>query len=79
MEFIKYSVENGQLNGLHHRFIQPPQVAYFVSTVDSFGNVNVTPVTMGTCIGHNFFRSLFQISMWELMNGIKIKMFGKTA
>ena len=55
MEFIKYSVENGQLNGLHHRFIQPPQIAYFVSTVDKLGNVNVTPVTMGTCIGHNFF------------------------
>lgn len=55
MEFIKYSVENGNLNGLHHRFIQPPQVAYFVLTVDKLGNVNVTPVTMGTCIGHNFF------------------------
>lgn len=55
MEFVKYSVENGSLNGLHHRFIQPPQVAYFVTTCDSKGNMNTTPVTMGTCIAHNFF------------------------
>ena len=53
-DIIKYTVENGELNGLHHRFIQPPQVIYFVTTVDKMGNTNVTPVTMGTCIGHNF-------------------------
>ena len=54
-EFIHYTCENGSLGGLHHRFIQPPQAAYFVTTCDRFGNMNTTPVTMGTCIAHNFF------------------------
>lgn len=43
------------MNGLHHRFIQPPQVAYLVTTCDRYGNMNTTPVTMGTGIGHRFF------------------------
>ena len=55
MDFCRYSLENGDLNGLHHRFIQPPQIAYFVTTCDAKGNMNTTPVTMGTCIAHNFF------------------------
>ncbi len=55
MEFVHYSCEDGNLNGLHHRFIQPPQIAYFVTTCDRYGNMNTTPVTMGTCIAHNFF------------------------
>ncbi len=55
MDIIRYSCENGELNGLHHRFIQPPQIAYFVTTCDRFGNMNTTPVTMGSQIGHNFF------------------------
>lgn len=33
------------------RWVQPPQVAYFVTTVDRYGNMNATPVTMGTCMG----------------------------
>lgn len=55
MEFVKYSLEDGNLNGCHNRFIQSPQVAYFVTTCDKYGNMNTTPITMGTCIGHNFF------------------------
>ena len=55
MDFVRYSLENGNLNGLHHRFIQPPQIAYFVTTCDAASNMNTTPVTMGTCIAHNFF------------------------
>lgn len=55
MEIVRYTCEGGSLGGLHHRFIQPPQVAYFVTTCDSRGNMNTTPVTMGTCIAHNFF------------------------
>ena len=55
MELVRYTLENGWLNGLHHRFIQPPQIGYFVTTCDKQGNLNTTPVTMGTCIGHNFF------------------------
>ncbi len=55
MEFVKYVMKDGKLSGLHHRFIQPPQIAYLVTTVDSKGNTNVTPVTMGSQIGHNFF------------------------
>lgn len=55
MEFVRYDCTDGQLNGLHHRFIQPPQIAYLVTTCDRYGNMNTTPVTMGTCIAHNFF------------------------
>jgi len=35
----------------NYRWIQPPQIAYFVTTIDNAGNLNVTPVTLGTCIG----------------------------
>lgn len=39
--------------GFNYRWIQPPQVVYLVSTIDLFGNNNVTPVTLGTCVGVN--------------------------
>ncbi len=39
--------------GFNYRWIQPPQVVYLVSTIDSFGNNNATPVTLGTCVGVN--------------------------
>ena len=55
MELVRYTCEGGSLGGLHHRFIQPPQIAYFVTTCDRYGNMNTTPVTMGSCIAHNFF------------------------
>jgi flavin reductase (DIM6/NTAB) family NADH-FMN oxidoreductase RutF len=35
---------------LWYRFVQPPQVAYFVNTIDKNGNVNTTPTTLGTCV-----------------------------
>lgn len=37
-------------SGMNYRWIQPPQIAYFVTTVDAQGNVNSTPVTLGTCV-----------------------------
>jgi len=37
-------------SGLNSRFVQPHQIAYFVTTVDAAGNVNTTPVTLGTCV-----------------------------
>ncbi len=40
----------------NYRFIQPPQIAYFVTTIDKFGNVNATPVTLGTCNSANMPR-----------------------
>ncbi len=55
MEFLHYDVHDHTLGGAHHRFIQPPQVAYFVSTIDENGNTNVAPITMGTCIANRFF------------------------
>jgi flavin reductase (DIM6/NTAB) family NADH-FMN oxidoreductase RutF len=36
--------------GFNYRWIQPPQIAYFVSSMDKYGNTNVTPVTMGTAM-----------------------------
>ena len=41
---------------INYRWIQPPQAAYFVTTEDSLGNENVTPVTLGTCVGANLPR-----------------------
>lgn len=38
-------------NGTNVRWVQPPQVTYFVTTSDRLGNLNTTPVTMGTCVG----------------------------
>lgn len=35
---------------INYRWLQPPQIAYFVTTVDNLGNVNVTPVTLGTLV-----------------------------
>lgn len=34
----------------YHRWIQPPQIAYFVTSMDKEGNINSAPVTMGTTI-----------------------------
>jgi flavin reductase (DIM6/NTAB) family NADH-FMN oxidoreductase RutF len=35
---------------MNYRWVQPPQIAYFVTTVDRKGNVNSTPATLGTCV-----------------------------
>lgn len=48
MDFTFYDLEGEKHSDINHRFVQPPQVSYFVTTQDRFGNVNVTPVTMGT-------------------------------
>jgi flavin reductase (DIM6/NTAB) family NADH-FMN oxidoreductase RutF len=37
-------------SGMNYRWVQPPQIAYFVTTVDRLGNVNTTPATLGTCV-----------------------------
>jgi len=39
--------------GMNYRWVQPPQIVYLVSTVDQNGNVNVTPISLGTCVGVN--------------------------
>lgn len=39
--------------GFNYRWVQPPQIAYLVSTIDENGNNNTTPVTLGTCVGVN--------------------------
>ncbi|XMB73039.1 flavin reductase [Mycoplasmatota bacterium WC30] len=41
----------------NYRYIQPPQIAYFVTTMDEFGNLNSTPVTLGTCNSANLPRA----------------------
>lgn len=35
---------------MNYRWLQPPQITYFVSTIDKYGNTNVTPVTLGTLV-----------------------------
>ena len=69
MEFVRYQLKGDDLNGACNRWIQPPQAAYFVTTVDRNGNTNVTPVTMGTCIGNQFFSftlSNLRVKEWDL-------------
>lgn len=44
---------------MNYRWFQPPQIAYFVSTIDAYGNTNVTPVTMGTTVGGFYFAFTF--------------------
>lgn len=36
---------------INYRWLQPPQIAYLVTTCDIRGNVNSTPVTLGTLVG----------------------------
>jgi flavin reductase (DIM6/NTAB) family NADH-FMN oxidoreductase RutF len=50
MDFDRYDLEAGKHPDWNIRWIQPPQAAYLVSTVDSAGNANLTPVTMGTAM-----------------------------
>lgn len=56
MDFKYYDVDELDIN-MNYRWVQPPQIAYFVTTIDEFGNPNVTPVTLGTCIGANLPRN----------------------
>lgn len=41
-------LETYETTGFSHRWIQPPVACYFVTTMDKKGNVNCTPVSMGT-------------------------------
>ncbi|MCL2360805.1 MAG: hypothetical protein FWC73_03195 [Defluviitaleaceae bacterium] len=69
MKHIRYKLKGNDFNGAHHRWVQPPQVSYFVTTIDKHGNTNVTPTTMGTCIGQNYFSFTFSnrnIKDWDL-------------
>jgi flavin reductase (DIM6/NTAB) family NADH-FMN oxidoreductase RutF len=50
MDFKYYDLESSQSVRIE-RWIQPPQISYFVTTIDMNKNVNSTPVTMGTCVG----------------------------
>ena len=42
---------------MNYRFIQPPQIAYLITTVDGRGNANTTPATLGTCVGASLPRN----------------------
>ncbi|NOZ62388.1 MAG: flavin reductase family protein [Calditrichaeota bacterium] len=52
MTQIYFDLEKSD-RGFNYRFVQPPQITYLISTIDEFGNGNVTPVTLGTCVGVN--------------------------
>lgn len=49
-----FDVKNDENCLFNYRYIQPPQIAYFVTTKDEYGNVNSTPVTLGTCNAATF-------------------------
>ena len=51
-----FDILNNNKVEFNYRFIQPPQISYFVTTLDEFGNVNATPVTLGTCNSANLPR-----------------------
>ncbi len=50
---IFFDIENDINLMMNYRYVQPPQIAYFVTTMDEFGNVNSTPATLGTCNSAN--------------------------
>jgi flavin reductase (DIM6/NTAB) family NADH-FMN oxidoreductase RutF len=50
MDFDRFDLEASKHPEWNIRWIQPPQAAYLVSTVDKAGNANLTPVTMGTAM-----------------------------
>lgn len=45
-----YDLESPNEMSVNYRWLQPPQISYFVSTTDEFGNANLTPVTLGTLV-----------------------------
>ena len=45
-EYFDLTAVNGDT--MNYRWLQPPQIAYFISTLDEYGNPNLTPVTLGT-------------------------------
>ena len=50
MDFQRFDLEISAHRDWNHRWVQPPQIAYLVSTEDQAGNANLTPVTMGTAM-----------------------------
>lgn len=50
MDFERFDLEIDRHPDWNHRWLQPPQIAYLVSTLDRRGNANLTPVTMGTAM-----------------------------
>ena len=58
MAVVYYDVEDPDTT-MNYRWVQPPQIVYFVTTTDTRGNINVTPVTMGTVVGGMYFAFSF--------------------
>jgi flavin reductase (DIM6/NTAB) family NADH-FMN oxidoreductase RutF len=50
MDFQHFDLEMSAHRDWNQRWVQPPQIAYLVSTEDKAGNANLTPVTMGTAM-----------------------------
>jgi flavin reductase (DIM6/NTAB) family NADH-FMN oxidoreductase RutF len=51
MPFVHFDLEHPRDDPSVTRWVQPPQITYFVTTIDKQGNMNTTPVSMGTCVG----------------------------
>lgn len=47
------------------RWVQPPQITYFINTIDKEGNANVAPITMGTTMVMDDFWIPFGINSYE--------------
>src|SRR6056297_2901331 len=56
MATVSYDFEDLNLD-INYRWLQPPQIAYFVTTCDEAGNVNATPVTLGTLVAASLPRN----------------------
>jgi len=65
-----FDLEAGN-SGINVRWVQPPQITYFITTIDHQGNLNTTPVTMGTCVGtlHHFAFGLSNLDKPEFYKG----------
>ena len=59
MKHIYYDIERDGVLGsddklpVNTRWIEPPTITYFVTTTDKYGNINVSPISLGTHMGFN--------------------------
>jgi flavin reductase (DIM6/NTAB) family NADH-FMN oxidoreductase RutF len=65
-EHVHFDLEEGApLPPQFVRWVQPPQIAYFISSMDKAGNHNIAPVTMGTTMCMHRFYIPFAINHYD--------------
>lgn len=57
MKHIIYNFLEDKYGGkdFNYRFMEPPIIIYYITTMDEHGNMNVAPISLGTYMGDNYF------------------------